>query len=169
MCTANHTCECRAPSSGNLLKNPNFNPSPGLSVWSPSPGATYVSDDVDACPGSGALKAVVTPEFDFGHFSQCVSVGVSAGVKYYFGVRYKQSDQSALSCQLFFYSDTTCSTGITGGSAVLNGIGTPVTSYLKTSVSTTSPSGARSAQVQCNTQGADLIVDQFYLNTVDQF
>jgi hypothetical protein len=167
VCTANHTCLCRTPSSTNLLKNSGFDSSAALAIWSPSSGVSWNGDDSDLCPYSGSLKAVVTAEFDFGNFRQCVRA--EANTTYYFGFDYGQSESNGVSCMLFFYSDENCSTSIVGGSLYLNGIDMPVDGFLNTNDTTTSPPGTQSAQVQCNTQAGDCWFDQFYLNTANQF
>jgi hypothetical protein len=145
------------------LASPGFASVPDLSTWSPSVGATWNADDADSCSGSGSVKMLyVTSPFDFGNISRCVT-NISANKTYYFGLRYKQN--SAIYCTLEFYA-ANCSGAALTGTAFLSNLGSS-NFWVATSTSTTSPSGAASAKVFCQTNGPGPdYIDQIYLNSV---
>jgi hypothetical protein len=75
-----HTCVCRKPTPGNLLKNPGFDGS--LANWTPNPTAVYDGNyDADGCPGSGSVYVSNGENDPY----QCFPV--TAGTLYYLGLR----------------------------------------------------------------------------------
>ena len=152
-CVSNQ-CVCRQPSSNNLLKNANFNGS--STGWTLKSGAAYTPADADNCPGSGSI--LINGLFDV--VEQCVPV--TAGTRYYFGVRY----DGPVSCYATFYSGAQCefaSDDLTSMS-LLDTLGSA--SWGSLSTFEFAPTGARSAFVACSGAVGFGHRDQLYLNPV---
>jgi hypothetical protein len=139
---------------------------PGIANWSPTTGATWDSDDSDGCPGSGSAEVAYQVP-NFGSFDQCIAA--TAGTRYNFGFRYKQTQSQSVACDLWFFAGPTCSDNIlVGGDLLLAGAESAVTSWLKLSGSITAPAGTGSANVHCQNQGGGSgNIDQIHVSTTN--
>jgi hypothetical protein len=157
---------CRPPSADNKLQNPGFEQPSALANWIASPGASWSSDDADACTGSGSTAVMVTmPQFDFGNIAQCVPA--TAGTRYFFGFKYKQQNADGVVCYLWFYAGSTCSGNIlVDGSLTLQGTSVPVTFWQLTYDMITAPPTTGSAKVFCQTSNGTGAFDQIYVNPI---
>lgn len=150
-----------------MLQNPGFDPA-SLTGWNVvQAGAFWSSTDADGCKQSGSLA--FSGSNPMGQVSQCAAI--QAGSRYYFGLRYKQANDSNVFCSLAFFpaSDTTCSGTATAtpGANLLTAPAVGSWAPLSTSVQTSA--GDARAKVLCNFWKDSVEIDQIYLNTVDSF
>jgi hypothetical protein len=164
VCGANHECECRPQSVSNILVNPGFASALGLESWSPSRGATWSTDDADACSGSGSvrLQEVTSPIADLGSISQCVAA--SADTTYTFGFEVKPGSWS---CQLTFYTGTSCDGTASSGSSIKQNHA--YTGWGTSYGSRKAPVNTQSLELSCQTTGPGPdYIDQIYLNATGE-
>jgi hypothetical protein len=171
--SSSHACQCRQPSSGNLLTNPGFETS--FSGWSPNdfcgtgcPLPLEIwegGSDSDSCPNSGAVRMSYYG-FAFGAIRQCVNTAAGA---YRFGYRFKQAsldNGDAVMCTVSAYSGTGC-LGDSALDSMNYSSGSASGTWANPSLSTTfvAPSGTGSIAVNCQSSSLnDVWLDQVYLN-----
>jgi hypothetical protein len=158
---------CPRPSGSNLLANPGFDRADGLSFWSPSEGASWSSDDADGCAQSGSAHTIVTSgTFDFGNIRQCV--GVQAGIRYFFGFKFKQDVAGSGNCRVGFLDDPTCAGSELDAVVVqTDGAPTDVTWRSSPQAMASAPQSATAARVICQTDVQSFIrFDDLFLNPI---
>lgn len=172
VCSSNHICQCRAPSPTNVVLNPGFDASVGggLGNWTPSTtyAATFSTDDVDGCSGSGSAQVAFVVaanhmDKDFGQISQCVTL--ASGSSYYLGYRYKQVGDTAL-CELWYYTGAGCMGSPISTIQVPSNISGDVTTWGTQSTQISTPTGTGSGLLICRmlTSGSGSF-DQIYINS----
>ncbi|HMA93625.1 MAG TPA: hypothetical protein VKP30_13125, partial [Polyangiaceae bacterium] len=178
ICTSNHTCRCREPSAGNLLKNPGFDTS--LANWTTSPCEGCASQphgfssnhDADGCSASGAVMLTYYT-LASSYVAQCVPF--QPNTNYNFGFAFMQQDATsinAIRCVLNQYSGSTCS-GSTISSNVSLSSGNPPSSgnWSGAKVYFRSEATAGSVEIKCGhyDYSTKTWMDHVYLNTEDTF
>ncbi|MFL5305165.1 MAG: hypothetical protein ACJ8F1_08125 [Polyangia bacterium] len=152
----NGACTCHQGGKGNLLQNPGFDTGAQLGGWEPN-GATWSSQDADGCTGSGSAVS------SDGILTQCVTKGIAAGNRYWFGMRFLQDQPNGAYCIITFESDTTCTSDISryGGA-----IASASTAGWQSGVdSDVAPAGTVAIHVQCSSGIGTVRVDQLFLSS----
>lgn len=161
VCGADHACACRPQKLSNVLVDPGFADELALADWSPSRGASWSTEDADACSGSGSIRLaeVTSPIADLGSISQCTVA--SAGTSYTFGIRAKPGSWS---CQLTFYTGASCE-GTASSSAPLTQA-SAYNGWATTYGARKAPPNTASVELSCQTSGPGPdYIDQVFLNT----
>jgi hypothetical protein len=160
VCGADHACDCRPQKPSNVLVDSGFASELDLADWSPSRGASWSTEDADACSGSGSVRLaeVTSPIADLGSISQCAVA--SADTNYRFGIRAKPGSWS---CQLTFYTGASC-----GGTASSTAPITQLSAYNgwgTTYGARKAPPNTASVELSCQTGGPGPDhIDQIFLN-----
>jgi hypothetical protein len=161
------TTTCPKPSGGNLLANPGFDRDDGLLFWKTSEGASWSSDDADGCPQSGSAHSVVTAgTFDFGNVQQCV--GIQAGVRYFFGYKFKEDVPGAGECRVRFFQGPDCSGNELDAVVVqTNGAPADLTWMSSPLAMAFAPQNATVANVICQINiESSILFDDLFLNPI---
>lgn len=148
-----HTCVCRKPSSGNLLKNPGFDGS--LSGWTVYT-ATLAADS-EGCSGSNSGYV----DNDEADPEQCVPL--TGGAAYYFGGKFK-GGYAGNFFRLRFFTGANCA-GTGDNTLDLDLVGS--TDWAPLWMDLVAPSGTTSVRV--GFYGMQQYFDQLYLNVANQF
>lgn len=158
-CDGSGGCACRTKSSWNLLSNPGFNGS--ANSWTLVGGASYQTEDVDSCNGSGsALIAGLAHRVE-----QCVPALPSTD--YFFGFRFKASGGAdsvgTAICNIFFLtSGTPCDGGYDGSGSASQAYNT--NTWIQGSTMVTTQSNTATIRVNCVGAAAAGYYDQLYLS-----
>jgi hypothetical protein len=158
VCSSSHTCQCRPQSSTNLLKDANFNDAT-LSMWSPTTGAHWATDDADGCQGSGSVY------FSAGSITQCVTV--KSNTRYYFGLHYHEASANNVYCSYAFFTGPGCTGSSPTGGPIFQSTAVNVWATLSAYADSGS---AVSASFTCDQWGTDFAeLDQVYAGTSDGY
>jgi hypothetical protein len=162
-CTSTRACQCRPPHPGNVIGNPGFERSLGLTPWTfYDPLATFDSDDADSCSESGSARLIYQAAA-WGAVKQCVTV--APNTSYWFGFKFKGPD-AVFDAFVQFFAGDTCSGSVLGYVGLPTNASSAATYWQSTSTSGTSPATAGSALVYVQVSGTETgWVDSVYLNS----
>ena len=152
-----HTCVCKRPTAGNLLKNPGFDGS--LANWTPNPTAVYDGNyDADGCPGSGSVYVNNGENDPY----QCFPV--TAGTLYYLGLR-SRAGVSGGFVRIHMYAGVNCTGSVvtTYDGLRFNTPSDNTTWFSYDAYGFTPPTGVLSADIAFYSMNQWL--DQIYVNT----
>jgi hypothetical protein len=152
--TVSHACRCRAPSPGNLLKNPGFDGS--FSGWTIF--TAVLTADSDLCPASNS-GFIDNSENDP---QQCISLAPGT---YFWGGRFNGGpNESGNFMRIHFSSLPNCADLLgTHDLRIPGGLST----WISLSESFTAPPGTTSASV--GVYGLQQYFDQLFVSTSNQF
>ncbi len=150
-----HTCVCRRPSSGNLLRNPGFDGS--LNEW--TAWTAILAADSEGCSGSNSVYV----DNDEDAPQQCVTLTGGTAPTYYFGGQFK-GGYTGNFFRLRFFTGANC-TGTSDNTLNLDLVGSP--DWAPLSMYFVAPSGT--ASVRVGFYGMQQYFDQLYLNVANQF
>jgi hypothetical protein len=176
ICTSNHTCQCRQPSTANKIRNPGFDSS--LQYWTPSPCTGCASQpvafdsnyDVDGCAESGAALLTYF-SLASGSISQCVAVQPNTYYNLGFVFRQEGSSTNAIICTVEDYVGSTCSGNTVSTIPSLGSGDAPAAgTWSSASTSFTTASSVGSVLINCgHFNYSKAWMDHIYLNPSGSF
>jgi hypothetical protein len=156
--TTTHSCRCRVPGAGNLLKNPNFDGFSGLTIpsWNNLTGSP--GPDADGCPESTSVL-IANMENDP---NQCIPLGPGT---YTMGGRFKGGQLGNFVRIHFFTLDNVCTPGGPIPDPTTADLQLPAvqTDWTPVTVQFTAPPGTLSVQI--GVYGLNQSVDQLFINS----
>jgi len=162
--TTTHTCVCRVPSSGNVVKNPGFSKVLGLSQWHQNGIAvSYSNDDADGCADSGSAYSASDNQSDWW---QCVTV--LGSTRYYAGAKFKlDATSNSCGCDGVFNTDQNCTQPLNYGESTSLFYASQASGWQSDTSSFTTDISARSIYITCMMTGCKM--DQVYINTTSSY